>query len=99
MSDLTATSTSSTITLTWTGPDLIPSGGYIAVRRCHRLCEASFDAFRQEHSRSPPVVFSDINPGSYCNITAFIGLFNVTNPVIFDSGIDVITLSVGEFDK
>ena len=101
MSDLTATSTSNTITLTWTEPDPIPSKGYIVVRQCRKLCEALFDAYRQEHSSSSPLVFSGINPGSYCNITAFIGQFGVANSdiVMFDIGNSVIILSVGEFDK
>ena len=95
MSDLIATSTSNTITLTWTEPDLIPSNGYSVTHQCRRLCEESFDAFRQKHSSSPPLVFSDINPGSYCEITSFIGLFG-TDIIEFDSGNIVITLSAGE---
>ena len=98
MSDLTATSTSNTITLTWTEPDLIPSNGYSITRQCRRLCEVSFNDFMQKTSSSPPLVVSGINPGSYCEITSFIGLFG-TDTIEFDSGIIVITLSVGEFDK
>ena len=90
------TSTSNTITVTWTEPDPIPSNGYYATRQCRRLCEASLNSFIQMTSSSSPLVFSDINPGSYSTITSFIGLFGVTNPVIFDSGNDVITLSAGE---
>ena len=98
MSDLTATSTSNTITLTWTEPDPIPSNGYYATHQCRRLCEASLNSFIMTSSSSP-LVFSGINPGSYCEITSFIGLFGATNPVIFDSGNDVITLSAGELKK
>ena len=96
MSNLTVTSTSNTITLTWTEPDPIPSNGYSITLRCHRLCEEPFGAFMQDVSISSPLVFSGINPGSYCEITQFIGLFGATNPVVFDSGIIVNTLSAGE---
>ena len=72
MSDLTATSTSNTITLTWTEPDPIPSNGYYATRQCRRLCEESFNDFNSKASTSPPIEFSGINPGSYCEITQFI---------------------------
>ena len=98
MSDLTATSTSNTITLTWTEPDPIPSNGYSITRQCRRLCEASFNSFMQKTSSSSPFVFSGINPGSYCVISSFIGLFG-TDTIEFDSDNIVITLSVGEFDK
>ena len=100
MSDLTATSTSNTITLTWTEPDLFPSNGYIATRQCRRLCEVSFDDFTNKAFSSPPLVFSGINPGSFCEITSLVGIYGSANPAItFDSGNVVITLSVGEFDK
>ena len=95
MSDLTTTSTSNTITLTWTEPDPIPSMGYSASRRCRRLCEALFNDFDQEPSSSPPIKFSGINPGSYCEITSFIGLYG-TESIEFDSGNIVPTLSAGE---
>ena len=100
MSDLTTTSTSNTITLTWTEPDLIPSNGYSVTRQCRRLCEESFDDFMENTSSSPPLMFSGINPGSYCKITSLVGIYGSADPAItFDSGIVVITLSVGEFDK
>ena len=95
MSDLTATSTSNTITLTWTEPDPIPSNGYSITRRCRRLCEVSFNDFMQETSSSPPLVFSGINLGSYCEITQFIGQFGIGN-IEFDSSNIVTTLSAGE---
>ena len=98
MSDLTATSTSNTITLTWTEPDPIPSNGYSVTHQCRRLCEESFNIFMQKLSSSSPLVFSGINPGSYCTISLFIGLFG-TESIEFDSDNIVITLSVGEFDK
>ena len=69
MSDLTATSTSNTITLTWTEPDPIPSNGYTATRQCRRLCEVSFDNGVEETSSSSSLVFSDVNPSSYCTIS------------------------------
>ena len=95
MSDLTATSTSNTITLTWTEPDPTPSNGYSITRRCRRLCEESFNDFMQNTSSSSPLVFSGINPGSYCNIIAFTGTFG-TESIEFDSGNIVTTLSAGE---
>ena len=95
MSDLTATSTSNTITLTWTEPDPIPSNGYSITRRCRRLCEESSNDFKQKISSSPPLVFSGINPGSYCTITLFIGLFG-TDIIEFDRGNIVTTLTAGE---
>ena len=96
MSNITATSTNNTITLTWTEPDPIPFNGYYATRRCLRLCEESFNDYDQEPSSSSPLVFSDINPGSYCEIISFIGLFSVTESIEFDSGNIVTTLSAGE---
>ena len=95
VSDLTATSTSNTITLTWTEPDPIPSNGYNITRQCHRLCEESFNDFNHNLSSSSPLVFSGINPGSYCTITSFIGVFGVQS-ILFDSGNNVTTLSAGE---
>ena len=95
MSDLTATSTSNTITLTWTEPDPIPSNGYSATRQCRRLCEESFNDNDQKVSSSSPLVFSGINPGSYCEITQFIGTFGIES-IEFDRGNIVTTLSAGE---
>ena len=97
MSDLTATSTSNTITLTWIEPDPIPSNGYIATLQCHRLCEASLhiDDRMSSSSSSSPLVFSGINPGSYCNISPLLGIYG-TDGFEFDSGNVVITHSVGE---
>ena len=69
MSDLTATSTSNTITLTWTKPAPIPSNGYIATLQCHRLCEVSLHISVEGTSTTSPLVFSDVNPGSYCTIS------------------------------
>ena len=97
MSDLTATSTSSTITLTWTEPDPNPSNGYIATRRCRRLCGGSLSNSVKITSSSSPLVFSGINPGRQCTIS-FMGKFG-TDIIEFGSGIVAITLSVGEFDK
>ena len=71
MGDLTATHTSNTITLTWTEPDLIPSNGYSVTRQCRRLCEESFDDFMLNTSSSSPLVFSGVNPGSYCTISLY----------------------------
>ena len=98
MSDLTATSTSNTITLTWTEPDPTPSNGFSITRQCRRLCEASLNSFIQMTSSSSPLVFSGINPDSYCTISLFKGIFGA-DTIEFDSGIIVITLSVGELDK
>ena len=92
VSDLTATSTSYTITLTWTEPDPIPSMGYSITRQCYRLCEESFDDLMHNISSSSPLVFSGINPGSYCKITSFIGTFGAEF-IEFDSGNIVTTLS------
>ena len=95
MSDLIATSTSNTITLTWTEPDPIPDNGYNVTCQCRRLCEKSFNDFMQMNSSSSPLVFSGITPGSYCIISLFTGTFG-TESIVFDSGNDVITLSAGE---
>ena len=95
MNNITATSTSNTITLTWTEPDPIPSNGYIATHQCRRLCEESFNDFETKLSSSSPLVFSGINPGSYCEITLFTGTFGVQS-IEFDSGNIVTTLSAGK---
>ena len=95
MSNLTATSTSNTITLTWTKPDPIPSMGYSASRGCRRLCEESFNDYDQKTSSSSPLVFSGINPGSYCEITSFTGTF-AFEFIEFDSGNIITTLFAGE---
>ena len=98
MSDLTATSTSNTITLTWTEPNLIPSNGYSITLQCRRVCEESFDDNMQKTSSSPPLVFSGINPGSYCTIPLFNGIFG-TESIQFGSGSVVLACPLGEFDK
>ena len=90
MSDLTATSTSNTITLTWTEPDLIPSNGFAATFRCRRLCD-----YDQKLSSSPSLVFSGINPGSFCTITSFVGTIG-NESIEFGSSNNVTTLSAGE---
>ena len=46
-------------------------------------------------SSSSPLVFSGINPGSYCTISSFTGTFG-TESIPFGSGIIVTTLSAGE---
>ena len=69
VSDFTATSTSNTITLTWTKLAPIPSNGYTATRQCRRLCEVSLDNDVEETSTTSPLVFSGINPGSYCTVS------------------------------
>ena len=92
VSDLTATSTSNNINLTWTEPDPIPFNGYSATRQCRRLCEESFNDFNQKVSISSPLVFSGINPGSTCTISLFTGAFG-TEHIKFDSGNIVTTLS------
>ena len=97
VNDLTATSTSNTITLTWIEPDTIPSNGYTATGQCHRLCEASSISSMSETSSTSLLVFSDVIPDSNCTIS-LIGHFGA-NIVTFDSGNVVITLSVGEFNK
>ena len=98
VSDLTATSTSNNITLTWTETDPIPSNGYNATRQCRRLCEASFNDFMQNTSSSSPLVFSGINPGSYCTISFFVVTFGIES-IEFDSGNIITTLSAGELKK
>ena len=54
--------------------------------------------YDQKLSSSPSLMFSGINPGSYCEITQFIGLFG-TESIVFDSGNVVTTLSAGELKK
>ena len=77
-------------------PDPIPSNGFIAALQCHRLCEASLhiDDITSSSSSSSPLVFSGINPGSYCNISPLLGIYG-TDWFEFDSGNVVITDSVG----
>ena len=95
MSDLTATSTSHIITLTWTEPDPIPSNGYRVKRQCRRLCLTTFFNPITKNSSSSSLKLGPIHPGTYCN---FIGTFG-TDTIEFDSEIVAITLSVSEFDK
>ena len=93
MSDLTATSTSNTITLTWTEPDPIPSNGYNITHQCRRLCEESFNSVMQNTSSSPPLVFNDVNPDSYCTIS-LIGLYG--NDIHALAIVNATTLYAGE---
>ena len=93
VSDLTATSTSNTITLTWTEPDPIPSNGYAATRHCRRLCEGSLHNSVEETSSSSPLVFSDVNPDSYCTIS-LIGLYG--NDIHAFGIMNATTLYAGE---
>ena len=94
MSDLTVTSTSNTITLTWIKPAPIPSNGYTATRQCRRLCEESLNNIVEETSSSSPLIFNGVNPGSYCTVL-LIGLYgdDVYSPA---SGF-ATTLSIGQF--
>ena len=52
----------------------------------------------QHTSSSSPLVFSGINPGSYCNISLFTGLYG-TDAIELDSGSVVLARPLGEFDK
>ena len=99
MKGLTATSTSNTITLTWTEPNPIPSNGYNVTLQCRRLCEESLGIGVKNTFSLSPLVFSGINPGSYCIVSLFIGLFGITDTILFDGGNIVTTLTVGEIDK
>ena len=94
MNDYTFSSTSNTITLTWTEPDLIPSYGYAATRYCRRLCEKSV-IDNLECTSSPPLVISGINPGSTCTISSLIGLYGVIGFALANGDV-ITTLSVGE---
>ena len=40
------------------------------MRQCHRLCDVSADngTSVEKNSTSSPIVFSGVNPGSYCTI-------------------------------
>ena len=98
MKELTATSTSNTITLTWTESNPIPSNGYNVTLQCHRLCEESLGNGVKNTSSSSPLMFSGINPGSYCTISSFVGTFGIES-IEFDSGNIITTLSAGELKK
>ena len=93
MSDLTATSTGNTITLTWTEPDPIPSNGYSVTHQCRRFCEVRLDNITEGTSSSSPLVFSDVNPDSKCTISLY-GIYG--NDIHILAVVNATTLYAGK---
>ena len=67
----------------------------MVTEQCISVCEASFNDFMQNTSSSSPLMFSGINPGSYCTVSSFVGTFGI-ECIKFDSGNIITTLSAGE---
>ena len=89
--DLTITTASTTVTLTWSPPDIVPQN-YVLYRSCHRLCEVPSLMFETFDSITSPYQSSGINPGSVCYFS-FNGVY--VSEQIFLAAISATTLSTG----
>ena len=66
VNNITITSTSTTVTLTWSPPDVVPQS-YSIFRTCQKLCDMqSFSPFNKFDSITTPHQSSGIDPGSVC---------------------------------
>ena len=90
VNDLTITTTDTTVTLTWSPPDIVPQS-YYTNRTCHRLCEQSNDV-NIFNSITSPYQSSDINPGSVCTFLLY-GVYG--SEQILLGTISATTLSTG----
>ena len=90
VNDLTITTTSTTITLTWSPPDIVPQS-YSTNRACHRLCEQSNDV-NTFNLITSPYQSSGINPGSVCTFLLY-GVYD--SEQILLATISATTLSTG----
>ena len=87
-----ATSTNTTITMTWTSPLFAPQT-YQGYRQCRRLCEQNFGPNIPFNSISSPYTFSLIASGTYC----IVGLIGVYGSELTGLGTRIaITLSSGK---
>ena len=92
VNDLTITTASTTVTLTWSPPDIVPQR-YVLYRLCHRLCEiSSSPTFKTFDSITSPYQSSGIDPGSVC---AFALDGEYDSEQIFLATISATTLSTG----
>ena len=97
VNDLTITTTSTTVTLTWSPPDIVPQS-YSIFRACRKLCESSIPTFIEFDSITSPYQFSGINPGSVCTFLLFgvydselIGLATVSASTLSTGNIQYLT--------
>ena len=90
VNDLTITTTDTTVTLTWSPPDIVPQS-YYTNRTCHRLCEQSNEV-NIYNSITSPYQSSGINPGSVCTFL-FYGVYG--SEQILLATISATTLSTG----
>ena len=66
VNDLTITTISTTVTLTWSPPDIAPQNYYIN-HTCQKLCDIqSFSPFNKFDLITSPYQSSGIDPGSVC---------------------------------
>ena len=90
INDLTVNTTSTTVTLTWNPPDIVPQS-YYTNRTCHRLCEQSNDV-NIFNSIISPYQSSGIDPNSVCTFLLY-GVYG--SEQILLATISATTLSTG----
>ena len=88
VNDLTVNTNSTTVTLTWSPPDIVPQS-YYTNRTCHRLCEQSNDV-NIFNPITSPYQSSGINPSSVCTFLLY-GVYG--SEQIFLAAISATTLS------
>ena len=91
VNDITITTTSTSVTLTWSPPDIVPQNYYIN-HTCHRLCEQCNDV-NIFNSITSPYLSSGINPGSICTFLLY-GDYDISE-LIGLASISATTLSTG----
>ena len=92
VNDLTVTTTSTIVTLTWSPPDIVPQS-YSIFRGCRKLCERiNIATFIEFDSITSPYQSSGINPNSVCTFLLY-GVYD--SELIGLATISATTLSIG----
>ena len=91
VSDLTVTTTSTTVTLTWSLPNIVPQS---IICLCQRLCEQHGNKKDVTFHIISPYQFNDINPGSVC-IFLLYGVDLYGSKQILLGNVSATTLSTG----
>ena len=95
VNNLTITTTSTTVTLTWSPPDIIAQT-YSIFRACRKLCDQSIGHFDRFDSITSPYQSSGIDPGSVCYF-ALDGIYGSEQISLFPLT-SATTLSTGKFN-